>query len=92
MGQHTSREHLLLAAQGNCTFTERLLSSFRDTEIDGGLKAGQVRGGNTEQRVYLSTVMYHFLKQLTSPKAADSNCEPHSQLEMVSGGHSYPKS
>lgn len=31
IGQHLSREHLLLAAQGNCTFTTSW-SSFKETE------------------------------------------------------------
>lgn len=38
IGQHLSSEHLLLTAQGNCTFTSRR-SSVRDTETDGALKA-----------------------------------------------------
>lgn len=42
MGQHLAREHLLLAAQGNCTFTNSW-SSFRETETEGGLNAGQRR-------------------------------------------------
>lgn len=42
IGQHCSSEHLLLTAQGNCTFTSRR-SSLRETETDGGLKA--VEGG-----------------------------------------------
>lgn len=42
IGQHCSGEHLLLTAQGNCTFTSRR-SSLRETETDGGLKA--VEGG-----------------------------------------------
>lgn len=37
-GQQPSREHLLLAAQGNCTFTNSR-SSCRDIWTEGGLKA-----------------------------------------------------
>ena len=44
IGQHLSREHLLLAAQGNCTFTNSL-SSFTETETEGGLKASGGGGG-----------------------------------------------
>lgn len=42
IGQHCSGEHLLLTAQGNCTFTSRR-SSLRETETDGGLKAVEGR-------------------------------------------------
>lgn len=42
IGQHCSSEHLLLTAQGNCTFTSRR-SSLRETETDGGLKAVEGR-------------------------------------------------
>lgn len=42
MGQHCSSEHLLLTAQGNCTFTSRR-SSLRESETDGGLKAVEGR-------------------------------------------------
>lgn len=50
MGQHTSREHLLLVAQGNCTFTD-ILSFFKETETDGGLKAAG--GAGTENPMVL---------------------------------------
>lgn len=42
IGQHGSDEHLLLAAQGNCTLTSRR-SSLRETDTDGGLKAVEGR-------------------------------------------------
>lgn len=37
-GQQPSMEHLLLAAQGNCTFANKR-SSCRETWTEGGLKA-----------------------------------------------------
>lgn len=47
IGQQLSGEHLLLAAQGNCTFTNSW-SSFTETETEGGLKAS---GGSEEKEV-----------------------------------------
>lgn len=44
MGQHLSTEHLLLAAQGNCTFTSSC-SSFKETVTEGGLYSGGERRG-----------------------------------------------
>lgn len=51
MGQHCSSEHLLLTAQGNCTFTSRR-SSLRESETDGGLKAVEGR----EELLFIHTL------------------------------------
>ncbi len=81
IGQHLSREHLLLAAQGNCTFTSSW-SSFKETETEGGLKAG--RGQRRELLItfninYVMMHICHIKKENTVLLKATVSCATESR-------------